>query len=102
MTKLKSFDAEIFAIHYVNEYFKPFEATGGFSTYYVRVCEDENHQPSIYADTLPTSEIHLVNDTAVGNVFLESCDTKNEYLIKVLVDWKNKKLDTKILIKPTN
>lgn len=103
MTKIKSFDAEAYAQYYVNENYKPLESKSGFSFYYIRIGEDKNHKPdSIYADTLPISELLLRNDSTAVNVFVENCNTKIEFLIKVMVDWKNKKLDSKILMSPTN
>lgn len=101
MTKLKSFNAEAYAKYFVNEKYKPLESVSGFSSYYVRIGEDEKHQPdSVFADTLPVSDVLLANDTIAVDTFIEKCDTKSEYLIKVAIDWKNKKLDSKILMSP--
>lgn len=103
MTRIKSLNAEIQALSYVNEQFKPFESINGFSSYYIRIGEDVNPQPnSLYADTLPVSEMLLANDAMAINVFMDKCDTKNEYLIKVIVNQKSKNLDTKILMSPAN
>jgi hypothetical protein len=100
-TKLKSFNAEAYAKYYINEKHKPLESVSGFSSYYVRIGEDEKHQPdSVYADTLPINDVLLANDTIAVDAFLEKCDTDSEYLIKVTIDWNNKKLDSKILISP--
>jgi hypothetical protein len=103
MKNLKSFDAEAYAQYFVNEKYKPLTSKSGFSIYYVRIGEDKNNEPnSIYADTLPTSELLLENDLKALNVFVENCDAKNEFLIKVLVDWRKNKLDSKILMTPRN
>lgn len=100
MSKLKSFDAEIFAMLFV-DHKNPFES--GLFSYFVKVGSDESQKPdSIYADDLPISELLLIKNSDAVNVFCEKCDTENEYLIKVLVDKKEKKLETKILMRPTN
>jgi hypothetical protein len=103
MNNIKPQEARQYAEFFVNERYKPLEAANFFNFYFVIVGEDVNRAPnSIYADNLPINELSLVNSSKAARVFVEKCDYQNEYLVQVKIDRKNKKVDSKILMSPSN
>lgn len=93
--------AQICASKYVENTYNPLNSSGYFNSYYIRVGEDKTHQPkSVYADILPENMLLLNSDSIASKTFMEKCDYRNEYLIKIMVDKNNNKLIPSVLRSP--
>ena len=84
---------------YIHNKWNPLESKSYFNFFYVRVGEDLNHKPeTVYADTLP-NELSITNDKTAKEVFYKECPN-NEYLLKVIVDKKEQKMEVKLISAP--
>lgn len=88
-----------YSIEYIRKKYNPENSNGYFNFYIVRVGIDEMHQPdTIYVAELPLSTLLITNIQTAKDLFMEKCNFKKEYLVKVLFDNSKKKLYSEILI----
>ena len=101
MSKLDSNIAKIAAEKYIERLYNPLESNGFMNYYFVKVGEDMKHQPnSIYTELLPENQLIINDSKAALRIFMEKCDYKSEFLLKVIIDKKNKQIFSEILSTP--
>ena len=86
------------AILYVDKRYETLKTKSGFTLYYIRVGLDQSRvETPIFADELPVHPLTLMIDKDAITAFSEHCNYNEEYLVKVWVDFKANKYETKIL-----